>query len=76
MSKTAFAVAIPANNHPFKALVDSTLNMSELVFDFMYGTPERARFTYAFAIGLSLLGLGMDHAQTMASLRDCPVTSL
>ena len=78
MYKTALAVALPANqnDNPFKALVESTANTAALVFDFMYGTPERCKITYIFAIGMSLLGLGMESSQAVASMQDCPVASL
>ena len=77
MYKTAIAIAIPADTYqnPFKALVDSVVNLSTLVFDFMYGTRERCNLTFYFAIGLTLLGFAMESSQAMASM-NCPVTSL
>jgi len=78
MYKSAIAVAVTADSSdkPFRALAESAVNISALVFEFMYGTSERCKITYIFAIGLCLLGLGLEHAQNMASLQDCPVTSL
>lgn len=49
------AIAITATN-PFSAAAKSFKNMLALTADFMYGTPERVRITYAFAFGLALLG--------------------
>ncbi|MBY0407033.1 MAG: hypothetical protein K2Q01_05025 [Rickettsiales bacterium] len=50
------AIAI-AKEDSLKAAIESAVNTAKLVQDFMYGTPERARYTTAFALGV--VGLGM-----------------
>jgi hypothetical protein len=35
------------------------VNTAKLVQDFMYGTPERARYTTAFGIGVVVLGMAL-----------------
>lgn len=71
MSKVIAAVAIQEN--PFKAAVESAANFFHLVIDFMYGTPERTRITYMFAIGLGILGVAMSTGETVAALQACPI---
>ncbi|MDE3059693.1 MAG: hypothetical protein KGJ06_01625 [Pseudomonadota bacterium] len=58
--------------NPFAAAGDSLKNLAHLILDFMYGTPERARFTCAFAIGIAVLGFMLDSAASSA-LQVCPV---
>ncbi len=49
------AVAITQQDS-VKAAIDSAVNSVKAVNDFMYGTPERARMTSFFALGLAALG--------------------
>lgn len=82
MYSSSVAVAIKPTDHqnPFKALVESARNLGVLVFDFMYGTPERSKMTYAFAISLSLMGFAIESSQTYASmhnaLQECSASAL
>jgi|GEM_PF-5760934 len=71
MSKAIAVVAIQEN--PFKAALSSAANFSELVIDFMYGTPERTRFTYMFACGLGILGVALSAGESVAALQACPI---
>ena len=52
--------------------IHSLRNFSKFALDFMYGTPERSRFTLAFALITLALGMAMmpDAAQSLAV---CPV---
>ncbi len=68
-SSVAVAIKPTHNENPFKALVESARNLGVLVFDFMYGTPERSKMTYAFAISLSLMGFAIESSQTYASMQ-------
>jgi hypothetical protein len=50
------AVAIAATQtNPFKAAMESARNCGQWVVNFMYGTPDRVRITYAFACALLVL---------------------
>jgi hypothetical protein len=71
MSKAIAVVAIQEN--PYKAAVESAANFFHLVIDFMYGTPERSRFTYMFAIGLGILGVALSASEGVAALQACPI---
>lgn len=71
MSKAVAAVAIQEN--PFRAAALSAANFSVLVIDFMYGTPERSRLTYMFAIGLGILGFALGAGENIAALQACPI---
>jgi hypothetical protein len=56
MKRRAVAIAIRRHT-PFYAILD-----------FMYGTPERARMTFAFACFLAALGCLMNIADSNASM--------
>ena len=43
-------------HHPFLLAARSAQNAFHLLIDFMYGTPERTKGTFLFALGLALLG--------------------
>ncbi len=49
------ALAIRETN-PFVAALSSMKNMTYLLVDFMYGTPERVKVTLVFALALAALG--------------------
>jgi hypothetical protein len=53
--RKAIAIAATQKN-PFQAAFTSASNALHLMLDFMYGTPERVRFTYMFAFALAMLG--------------------
>ena len=72
----AVAIRVHQNTNPFKALVESTANIGSLVFDFMYGTPERCKMTYAFAIGFTILGFALQATEAAAIANNCSITSL
>ncbi len=53
------AIAISLTQHPLHAALRSAKNCFALAVDFMYGTPERARLTFWFAVALAALGCAM-----------------
>lgn len=63
--RKARAIAIFHDN-AFALAFASATNTSRLLADFMYGTPERVKMTYIFAIGLAVLG-GMLSSAAQAS---------
>jgi hypothetical protein len=54
------AKAVAIAQTPGNAAVESALNTAKLVYDFMYGTPERSRYTMIFCLGMIAVGLAMD----------------
>lgn len=62
----AIAIAMPQESF-FHAALASIKNSAWLVLEFMYGTPERTRFTLAFAFALTVLGMAMSTADVAAS---------
>jgi hypothetical protein len=50
----AVAIAVTQNN-PFKVALESAKNCGLWLTNFMYGTPDRVRITYAFAFALLAL---------------------
>lgn len=72
--KKAKAIAITqdeARNHPLSAALHSAQNLSAVILDFMYGTKERTRFTFLFAVSLVAYGILLDKAAHAATV--CPV---
>jgi len=72
----ALAVTVDTYQSPFRALAESAFNLSTLIIDFMYGTPERCRFTFMFAVGLGILGLGIGAMHDSPMMQGCPVSTL
>jgi hypothetical protein len=70
--KTRARVVAVVREHPFQAAVDSLRNALELIVDFMYGTPERARITVTFACMLAVLGFILQ-ATSDPVLTVCPI---
>lgn len=66
----AKAVAITQKT-PGHAAMESALNTAQLVYDFMYGTPERTRLTMIFSLGLLVVGLAMDASRTATYFAYC-----
>jgi hypothetical protein len=56
--KKAIAMALTQDN-AFTLAAISISNFIKLIGDFMYGTPERAKYTYTFVIVLSILSAAM-----------------
>ncbi|NBO18492.1 MAG: hypothetical protein EBV03_04550 [Proteobacteria bacterium] len=66
----AKAVAI-AQQTPGGAAIESALNTARLVYDFMYGTPERSRYTMIFCLGMIAVGLALDASRTATYFAYC-----
>lgn len=55
------AIAITQQDS-LKAAIDSAVNTAKLINDFMYGTPERAKLTTLFALGVAAVGAFLQSA--------------
>ncbi len=53
---------------PFGMALSSLQNCFKAVGSFMYGTKERASYTYAFAFGLAILGGVLNMVDTTSML--------
>jgi len=71
----AIAIALQQDN-ALTSATQSIVNFLRLIVDYMYGTPERAKYTYAFAIGLMILSCVLQLTNVNACSHDTLVSPL